>query len=173
MTTWAFGGGKRRRHARNKIGLWVSRVQYIFDGQRWLDVESEQGLPMAAVEPWLAIQVHDSDYASVRYAPAGTGSGAAYLGLTPRVYIEDDDASPPSDAEREAEAIATWVSSTPLSVPGTREQLSSVVRAFLAEDDDPEPADDAEPDDADVFAENKARLFLQALELPVPDDLKQ
>ena len=145
---------------------------YIFDGQLWHDLDTEQDLFESAVEPWLAIQIHDSDFATGRYAPAGSGSGVAYFGTTPRVHFADETASPPTDVERECGAIATWLSTTAWSTLTSGGDVASVVRAFLATDDEPETDADAEVNDADVFAEIKARQFLEALGLPVPDDLK-
>jgi hypothetical protein len=55
-------------------------------------------------EPWLVVDIHDSYVATIAYRPAGSGSGVAYLGVTPRTYFEDPDASAPTDVVREARA---------------------------------------------------------------------
>jgi hypothetical protein len=43
------------------------------------------------------------------YEPAGPGSGTAYLGYTPRTYVDDESASAPADVLREAEGLASWL----------------------------------------------------------------
>src|SRR6185369_891340 len=58
--------------------------------------------------PWLVVDIHDSDVTTVTYQPAGPGTGVAYLGYTPRTYFERDDASAPTDVQREASGLALW-----------------------------------------------------------------
>jgi hypothetical protein len=48
---------------------------YLFDGNRWTLHQPDQ-LP-AVAEPWLMIDIHDSDITTVVYRPAGRGSGVA------------------------------------------------------------------------------------------------
>ncbi len=59
-------------------------------------------------EPWLLVDIHDSDIATIAYRPTGSGSGVAYLGVTPRTYFEDPGASAPSDVAREAGGLVEW-----------------------------------------------------------------
>ena len=65
---------------------------YVFDGNAWhgYDPDSDQ-IPDVA-SPWLSVDIHDSDIATVRYEPAGPGSGTAYLGFTPRMYFGSESA---------------------------------------------------------------------------------
>ncbi len=91
---------------------------YLFDGTRWTEQDSEDE-PTAA-GPWLWIDIHDSDVATVKYRPIGPGTGIAFLGFTPRVYFEDDSASDPTDVDREANGLAAWWGdSTPGLMTGT------------------------------------------------------
>ena len=146
---------------------------YLFDGSRWAEVDPES-VPVIA-EPWLFLDIHDSDVATVAYAPGGSGSGVAYLGFTPRTYFEIATASEPTDTVREAAALVAWrariagakASARPLPTP-------EAIQRFLAIDDppfDPDAEDDGDLDDADVFVERRAVIFLQALDLPLPDGL--
>ena len=79
---------------------------YIFDGQGWLEFEPAAGTVPEGGTPWLKVVIFDSDIADISYHPAGPGTGVAYLGYTPRVYFEDENASAPSDVEREAAGLA-------------------------------------------------------------------
>src|SRR5262245_64798197 len=79
---------------------------YIFDSGNWAEVGPDSDANV--VEPWLFVNIHDSDVATVMYGPVGPGSGTAFLGWTPRTYFEDDSASAPTDVTREAEGLAAW-----------------------------------------------------------------
>ncbi len=150
---------------------------YVFDGSTWhsFDPDSDQVPDIAA--PWLSVYVHDSDFALVRYEPAGPGSGTAYLGCTPRVYFEDESASAPADVLREAEGLAFWLAQQQGRSDGA--ELRELVASFLADDAEEElPGDDAgfeddagDLDDADIFVEIKVSKFLHAVGLPVPGEL--
>lgn len=149
---------------------------YLFDGSRWTLHHPDQ-LP-AVAEPWLTIDIHDSDITTVVYRPAGRGSGVAYLGYTPRTYFEDEGAWPPTDVAREVRGLVDWWAQL-------RGGLSDVARAaketelaaYLAEDVDPaeidleEDEDADELDDAEIFVEVKTARFLTVLDLPVPEGL--
>jgi hypothetical protein len=143
---------------------------YLFDGKRWTPLEP--GGPPEAPDPWLYVDIHDSDIGTIAYSPVGPGTGVAYLGFTPRTYFEDDTASEPTDVAREADGLATWWAALhPDATDVIRTAKAAELRAFLAEDD-AIPDEDAENmDDADVFVEFKAALFLRALGLPTPDEL--
>ncbi|MEV0151779.1 MULTISPECIES: hypothetical protein [unclassified Nonomuraea] len=150
---------------------------YLFDGRQWTEHQEEPVPP--AVEPWLMVDIHDSDIATVVYRPAGRGSGIAYLGFTPRTYFEDEDASSPTDVVREATGLADWWM---LRSQGGGEVdhavKASELLGYLAEDRDPweldldEEEEDVDVlDDGEVFVEVKTARFLEALDLPVPEDL--
>ena len=145
---------------------------YAYEHGSWKTL-SEGELPPLA-EPFLWIDIHDSDITSVVYAPAGPGAGVAYLGLTPRTYFENPNASDPTDVLREAAGLAAWWA---LSNSGNVPAKQAELLAFLAEDEDPngfewdESEDVDEIDDGEVFVEVKTRRFLAALDLPLPDGL--
>lgn len=79
---------------------------YLFDGHRWTAHQPAEQPTIA--EPWLLVDIHDSDIATVTYRPVGPGSGVAYLGHTPRTYFENPDASAPTDVAREAAGLGAW-----------------------------------------------------------------
>lgn len=141
---------------------------YQFNGTVWS--EADPNGP-ASVEPVLWVDIHDSDFTMVRYAPAGPGSGVAYLGMTPRIYFDSDDASAPTDVDREARGLVAWWASLHADASDADKQAKQLeIAAFLAGDEDPSDEDPA--DDADVFVEIKTARFLAAMGLPLPQDLE-
>jgi hypothetical protein len=153
--------------------------RYVFDGNTWhgLDPDSNRAPELAA--PWLSVDIYDSDIVTVRYEPAGPGSGIAYLGCTPRTYFEDESASAPTDVLREAEGLAFWL--VRQQGRGDEAELRELIASFLADDIQEERLDDDfdddweddadDLDDAEIFVEVKMARFLQAVGLPVPDEL--
>lgn len=142
---------------------------YAFEHGQWKTL-SEGELPPLD-EPSLWIDIHDSDITSVVYTPVGPGSGVAYLGLTPRTYFENPNASDPTDVLREAAGLAAWWA---LHDSGDVAAKQAELLGFLASDENPEDFSLAEGEDveeADVFVEIKTARFLEALGLPVPYDL--
>ena len=142
---------------------------YAFEHGSWTTL-SEGELP-PLTEPWLWIDIHDSDITSVVYAPAGTGSGVAYLGLTPRTYFENPNASDPTDVLREAAGLAAWWA---LQNSGDVTVKQAELLAYLAADENPDDfslEDVQDVEDVDVFVEIKTAQFLTALDLPLPTEL--
>jgi hypothetical protein len=117
--------------------------------------------------PWLSVYIHDSDIATVRYEPAGPGSGTAYLGYTPRTYFDDESASAPADVLREAEGLAFWLARQ--QGRSDEAELRELIASFLAGDIREQHDDDL--DDAGIFVEVKVSRFLNAVGLPVPREL--
>ena len=162
---------------------------YIFNGHNWLEFEPSAGSVPKVGSPWLRVVIYDSDIADIGYHPAGPGTGVAYLGFTPRVYFEDDNASAPTDVEREAAGLAAWVAA--YQGGGDETALQDLIAPFLASDDDSEGLEDddyddredawgdsEEPDsedddldDADTFVEVKLARLFTAIGLPLPTDL--
>jgi hypothetical protein len=141
---------------------------YQFDGESWTERDPAVG-PVGS-EPWLWIDVHDSDFTTVRYAPFEPGSGTAYLGFTPRDYFENSDASSPTDVGQEARGLARWwLSRRQGASEDDLSNKAAEIALFLASDD--APTDENSEDDADIFVEIKTARFLSALDLPMPDDL--
>ena len=73
---------------------------YVFDGSSWRDFDPASDQPPDLASRWLSAEIHDSDFAAVRYGPSGPGSGTAYLGFTPRTYFQDQSASAPAGPRR-------------------------------------------------------------------------
>ena len=145
---------------------------YAYEHGSWKTL-SEGELPPLD-EPSLWIDIHDSDITSVVYAPVGPGSGVAYLGLTPRTYFENPNASDPTDVLREAAGLAAWWA---LHNSGDVAAKQAEILGFLASDENPDDFEWNEDEDVDmiddgeVFVEVKTQRFLAALGLPVPYDL--
>ncbi len=108
--------------------------------------------------------------------PARAATGTAYLGCTPRTYFDNEDASAPTDVSREATGLAEWWAcrqggASEAEVDAKRREIET----YLADDEDPgeiEYDEDVDGlDDAEIFVEVKTARFLNALGLPVPDDL--
>jgi hypothetical protein len=145
---------------------------YLFDGRQWWEHDPEEEPSIA--EPWLLVDIHDSDIATVRFAPSGRGSGIAYLGFTPRTYFADDSASESIDVAREAEGLAEWWGQLHVNADEVAKAAKArQVIGFLACDDDSGERDDqrSETDDADIFVEVKTARFLRALGLSLPEGL--
>lgn len=106
----------------------------------------------------LRLDVHDSDIATVDYAPAPPGRGRLYLGYEPRDYFEDESASAPVDRDAEADAFGAWVLDARARVIETADVL-----ALLA-------VPGEEPDD--LFVEQTLVRLLTLAGLPVPEDLQ-
>lgn len=148
------------------MGLFAT---WAYDDRGWRHVA-----PNAAptgTEPWLWLDIHDSDLVTVRYAPCGSAAGVAYLGFTPRTYWEDDDASEPTDTAREALGLAHWWAAR--QPAGADEAAKAAeLRPLLAED---LPGDELDEDlsEDDIFVERRTERFLAALGVPLPPDLDE
>lgn len=126
---------------------------FAFSGGAWA-CEKPNGAPS------LVIDIHDSDFATVDFAPAtGGASGRFYLGVEPRIYFEDNKANAPVDAAAEARGFAEWVR----QVKG-RDVDPAAIERLLAS-----AASDAEPQD--VFVEETVEKLLVLCGLPLPDEL--
>jgi hypothetical protein len=112
--------------------------------------------------PFLLVDVHDSDIATVDYRFADATGGRFVLGYEPRVYFEQPDAAPPVDAPAEAAGFARWVHDV-----ADRDVDPDDVRRLLA------APDGAAPDD-EVVEETVDRLValagLPPAEWPTDDD---
>lgn len=146
---------------------------YLYDGKHWSDHDPDQ--PIALPDPWLMVTIHDSDFTIVTYQPRYDGTGVAYLGHTPRMYFEDENAHPRTDTTVEATALITWSTNHGTAPQTKRAELL----AYLAEDldnfdtfDEDVEGDDDLPD-SEVFVELKTANFLTALSLPVPPALER
>lgn len=140
---------------------------YLYANAAWSEIDFDAPQTVEQSEPWLSLVIHDSDIATVRYAPSGHGIGEAFIGITPRVYFEDESASAPTDPSREAHGLLEWAHA---ASPDSPIDVATLM-AFLASDDEREDTVDDELDDADIFVEIKSAQFLKALGLDLPGDL--
>jgi hypothetical protein len=153
-------------------GAWRSGVVTPSHDELWRPLRVEA--PVAG-EPWLLVDIHDSDITTITYRPTGPGTGTAYLGYTPRSYFERDGASAPTDVPREAAGLASWWRQVHAAADASDKEAE--IAAFLAHDlgpseDDDDDTEDEDLDDAEVFVEVKTAQFLAALGLPLPADLR-
>jgi hypothetical protein len=124
----------------------------------------------AGSEPWLWLDIHDSDFVTIQYAPRGEATGIAFLGFTPRTYFEDETASDPTDRQREALGLAQWWAAT-RSGRVDLEAKAAEIQVLLAEDLAPGLEEDL--DEEDIFVELKTGRFLSAIGVPLPPDLDE
>jgi hypothetical protein len=116
------------------------------------------------------LDIYDSDFVTVRYAPARSGNGIAFLNQTPRVYFESEDASEPTDVNGESAGLAAWwAAGREGTTVEEQDARRGEIAALLAAD--VQRLDEDFVDDADIFAELKAARFLVAMGLPLPADL--
>lgn len=125
--------------------------RFVYSDGAWRDAPAE--------DAFLAVDVHDSDIATVEFRCA-SANGRFYLGFQPRDYWEDADASDPVDADSEAVGLSTWAAVVlGVSVPAAQ------IRPLLADDGVEDPVDD--------FVEETVLRLIELLRLPVPDALAE
>lgn len=107
----------------------------------------------------LVVDIHDSDIATIDYAPAKGAAGRFYLGVEPRVYFEDDEASSPVDTAAEARGFSEWVR----QVQGQNVEPAAIEELMAVDDGE------AEPEDA--FVEETVERLLLLAGLPLPEAL--
>ena len=61
--------------------------------------------------PFLLLDVHDSDVATIDYRAADATGGRFFLGYEPRFYFDESEAGSPVDVQAEAEGFTTWLRS--------------------------------------------------------------
>ena len=105
--------------------------KYAYSAGRW----STEG-PTAV--PFLLIDVHDSDVATVDYRAADASGGRFFLGCEPRFYFEESDAAAPVDTGAESTGFARWVKeATGTDVdPADIQQLMAPTGAAPVRDDE-------------------------------------
>lgn len=126
--------------------------KFSYDNGQWR--EREPG-----AEPYLVIDIHDSDIATIDYRPAKSASGRFYLGVEPRFYFENESANAPVDVDAEAQAFATWVG----DVCG-KQIATSDVQQLMAN------SDGGDPDD--IYVEDTVVRLLTLAGLPLPEELE-
>ena len=78
----------------------------LFTTLAYSDGRWTRGRPTAV--PFLLVDVHDGDVATVDYRFADASGGRFYLGWEPRIYFEQPDAASPIDVGAEATGFARW-----------------------------------------------------------------
>jgi hypothetical protein len=58
--------------------------------------------------PFLLVDVHDSDIATIDYRAADASGGRFFLGYEPRIYFEEPGGADPVDIAAEAEGFTRW-----------------------------------------------------------------
>jgi hypothetical protein len=112
--------------------------------------------------PFLLVDVHDSDVATVDYRAADASGGRFFLGYEPRFYFDEQDAAFPVDVPTEAEGFARWVKDA-----SGEEVDAAEVQQLMASPDGAPPQDDAVEDTVDRLV---ALAGLPPLEWPTDDD---
>lgn len=113
----------------------------------------------AASEQFLSIDIHDSDIATIRFAPVESPArGLLYLGYEPRHYFEDDSASNPVDVATETDALIAWA----VEVTGVLASSDEILPLLASPDGD-------EPED--IFVEETVAQLLKVIGLLPPPDL--
>ena len=123
--------------------------KFAYSAGRW----STEG-PTAV--PFLLVDIHDSDIATVDYRSADASGGRFFLGYEPRIYFEEPDGAAPVDTAAEADGFARWAR----ELTG-REVDPASVRRLLA-------SPEGEPPEDEVVEDTVARL-LDLAGLPAPD----
>ena len=91
--------------------------------------------------PFLIVDVHDSDVATVDYRFSDATGGRFFVGYEPRFYFDELDAAAPVDTEAEAQGFARWVRQAE-----GRDVDPADVQQLLASPEGTPPADDAVED---------------------------
>ena len=112
--------------------------------------------------PFLLIDIHDSDIATVDYRAADASGGRFFLGYEPRFYFDERGAAPPVDTTAEAEGFTRWVR----EVAGTAVDPADVRRLMASPDGEP-PEDDFAEDTVERLV---ALAGLPPLDWPTDDD---
>ncbi len=103
---------------------------FAYSDGRW-----SRGRPTAV--PFLLLDVHDSDVATVDYRSPDASGGRFYLGYEPRFYFDEADAGSPVDTQAQAEGFTRWVRDA-----GGRDVDPAEVRPLLASPTGTPPEDE-------------------------------
>ena len=106
--------------------------------------------------PFLLVDIHDSNIATVDYRAADASGGRFFLGYEPRIYFDEPDGAAPVDTASESEGFARWA----LEAAGATVDPAEAQRLMASPDGAP-PQDE-------VVEETVARLLVLA-GLPQPE----
>jgi hypothetical protein len=129
--------------------------KFAYSAGRWTS-----GAPTAV--PFLLVDVHDSDVATVDYRADDASGGRFFLGYEPRFYFDERDAADPVDVGSEAEGFARWAKGAT-----GRDLDAAEVQPLMASPDGAPPEDDAVEETVDKLV---ALAGLPPLEWPTDDD---
>lgn len=88
------------------MGNWNCYV--LADGD-WSVYTTPDEIPETLPDRTLRLFLADSDFAEVRYDPVTSpGTGAAFVGFTPRTYFENDEAPGCTDTAPDSAGLAAW-----------------------------------------------------------------
>ena len=132
----------------------------LFATLAYSDGRWSSGRPTAV--PFLLLDVHDSDIATVDYRFADATGGRFFLGYEPRVYFEQPDAAPPVDGPTEAAGFARWVREA-----ADRDVDADDVQRLMAAPDGARPEHEVVEQTVDRLV---ALAGLPPLEWPTDDD---
>ena len=104
----------------------------LFGTFAWSDGRWTSGRPTAV--PFLLVDVHDSDIATVDYRSADATGGRFFLGYEPRIYYEEPGSGDPVDTAAEAQGFVDWVRTAT-----GRAVDPAVVRPLMADPDGAAP----------------------------------
>src|SRR3954447_20173261 len=115
--------------------------KFAYSDGRW-------GAGGATAVPFLVVDVHDSDVATVDYRMADASGGRFFLGYEPRFYFDEAGAGTPVDTGAEADAFTRWareaahadvdplevqaLMASPEGVPPTDERVEETVERLCA-----------------------------------------
>jgi hypothetical protein len=123
--------------------------KFAYSDGRW-----STGGPTAV--PFLLVDVHDSDVATIDYRMADASGGRFFLGYEPRFYFDEPGAATPVDTGTEAEGFARWAREA------TETHVDpAAVQALMASPDGAPPTDD--------FVEQTVERLCALAGLPTPD----
>jgi hypothetical protein len=123
--------------------------KFAYSAGRW-----STGGPTAV--PFLLLDIHDSDVATVDYRAADASGGRFFLGYEPRFYFDEVESAAPVDTAVESEGFARWV----LEAQG-KDVDPAEVQQLMASPDGAPPADD--------FVENTVLRLAALAGLPAPE----
>jgi len=123
--------------------------KFAYSAGRW-----SSGGPTAV--PFLLVDVHDSDLATVDYRLADASGGRFFLGWEPRFYFDEPDSADPVDTATEAEGFARWAH----EATGTAVEPAEAQRLMASPGGAP-PTDD--------FVEETVEKLAALAGLPAPD----
>jgi hypothetical protein len=118
--------------------------------------EGRWGTGRPTAVPFLIVDVHDSDVATVDYRSTDASGGRFYLGYEPRFYFDEPGAGSPVDTQAEAQGFARWVREAE-----DRDVDPAEVRPLLASPTGTPPEDET--------VEETAGRLLRLAGLPLPD----